>query len=814
MSTLWRDLGYAVRTLAKQAGFSVIVIATLALGIGANTAIFSIVNAVLLRPLPYPAPDRVVMIWSHWTDWPKTWVSEPELAAYRNQVRSLADVGAFQYAAYNLTGSGEPIRVRAATVQAPVFAAIGARPIAGRVFGADEDRPGHDRVAVLNETLWRSHFAADPHVVGRTLSLDGVPYTIVGVLPAALRLPLDYGTRTPPLVWVPLALGPPDPADATSHGLYALGRLAPGATLRQAQAEVDTVVTSTVRQYAGAYDPDFGASLVPAPQEVFGGVSTALVLLLCAVGAVLLVACANVTNLMLARSEARRKELAIRTVLGAGRGRLARQLLTEALVLSTAGGAAGLVVAGGLTRGLAALAPLKLPRIEQVGLDARVLGFAALVSIATAVLFGVVPAVQAARSDPQPALKAGGREAHAGAGRLRRALVVGEIAVSMVLVAAALLVARSFGRLMSVDAGFSAERVLTFRTSLPPVRYATGADMVAAYRNIGRELRALPLVNAAGGVAGLPLASTRGSWGIRIEGRPTHGRHLMDSADWQVVTPGYFDALGIPLRQGRRFTDADTADSLPVIVINEAMARKFWPGLNPIGRRMTMGPNDRWITVIGVVADVRQRELDAPPRTEMYRPHTQFRYGISPEARAADTMTWVVRTSGDPRAAASDARAAVHRVDPGLGVSDVLPMTEVVADSTSDRRMTVLMFALLGGLALVLAAVGIYGVVAYSVTERTHEIGVRMAIGARAEDVRRMVLAQGLTLGLAGVAIGLALALGAARLIRGLLFQVRADDPVTFALVATALLAVTAAASYLPARRATRVDPMVAMRGE
>ncbi len=812
MSAFWHDLSYAARALTKQAGFALIVVGTLALGIGANTAIFSVVDGVLLRPLPYPEPDRVVSLWSHWSGWRKTWVSEPELADYQSQASSLEDVGGYQYAALNVTGAGEPIRVQAATVQAAVFAALGARPMLGRLFGPDLDRPGQAHVVVLNESLWRSRFGADPNVVGRTLSLDGVPHTVLGVLPAAMRLPLDYGTRTPTLLWIPLALGPPDPSDRGNHGLYAIGRLRAGASLTRAQAEVDTLTAGMRRRFPNQYDPEFGLTLVSAPADVFGGVKTGLLLLLGAVGAVLLVACANVTNLLLARSEARRKEIALRTALGAGRLRLVRQVLTESLLLAALGGLAGLAVGAGVMRLLVSLDPLKIPRVADVALDGRVLAFTALVALAAAILSGVAPALQASRSDPQAALKEGGRESAPASGRLRHALVVGEIALSVVLVVAALLLTRSFARLLHVDVGFDSAHVLTFRTSLPEARYPDAVGMVAAFRDIGRELRAIPQVQAAGAIAGLPLASTRGDWGIQIEGRPPQ-RRMVDAADWQVVTPGYFEALGVALEGGRMLTDADTADSLPVIVVNQAMARKYWPGDDPIGRRLTMGRNNRWLTIVGVVADVRQRGLDAAPRPEMYRPQTQFRHG-GPEAPAASAMTWVLRTTGDPSATATYARAAVHRVDASLGLSEVMPMSQVVADSTSDRRIDLLLFGLLGGLALALAAGGVYGVVAYSVSRRTHEIGVRMAVGASAGDVRWMVLSQGLAMGAIGVGIGMLLALGTTRLLRGLLFEVRPDDPATFAVVAAALVAVAALASYLPAVRATRVDPAVALRGE
>jgi putative ABC transport system permease protein len=810
---MFRDLRFALRTLTKEPGFTFAAIVTLALGIGANTAIFGIVNAVLLRPLPYSEPDRVVMLWSHWINWTRTWLSAPELVDYQTQLRSLEHVAAFRTTSFNLTGSGEPVRVRAAQVQAEMFAALGAQPIGGRAFTADEDRPGREHVVMLTEGLWRSHFGSDPSIVGRTIQLDATPYLVVGVLPAALRLPTDYASRSITHVWVPLALGPVDAQERGSHGLNALGRLRPGVSLAQAQAEADTLTRSWPQTYPGFYDREFGISLVPAGVEVFGDIRPALFVLLLAVGAVLLIACANVANLLLARSEARQKELAIRAVLGADRGRIVGQLLTESMLLSTIGGAAGIAVAYALTHGLVALDPLKIPRVADIAIDRRVLAFTAAVAFLTGIVFGIVPALHASRLDLQPALKEGGKGSRSGAGWLRRALVVGEVAASVVLVAAAMLLSRSFARLLDVDAGFNPSHVLTLRTSLPTAMYPDAASMAKAYSEVGRRLRESPGVTAAGAVTGLPLASTRGDWSIVLEGDSPTGR-LDRAADWQVVTPGYFEALGTPLRAGRTFTDGDRVDTLPVIVINETMARRYWPGQNPLGRRLTMGRNERWITVVGVVADVRHRGLDQAPRSEMYRPHTQFRYGGDAIAPAVSTMTWVVRTVGDPLAATSYARAAIAAVDPNLGISDVETMEQVVADATSDRRLNMLLFLLLGGLALALAAIGVYGVVAYSVTQRTHEIGVRMAIGARSGDVARMVLRDGGQMAIAGVAIGLAIALAGARLIRGLLFGVSATDPLTFVTVGSGLLLVALLASYLPARRATRVDPMIALRGE
>ncbi|MBZ5560709.1 MAG: ABC transporter permease, partial [Acidobacteriia bacterium] len=605
-------------------------------------------------------------------------------------------------------------------------------------------------------------------------------------------------------LWVPLALPPNDPRERGNHGVTALGRLKAGVSLAQAQSEIDTLTRGYQQQYQPLYDKEFGVTLVTAPAEVLGDVRPALLVLLLAVGAVLLIACANVANLLLARSEARQKEIAIRIVLGAGRWHVVRQLLTESLMLSGFGGALGIALAWALTRGLVALDPLKIPRVQDIAIDGRVLAFTGVVSIVTGVIFGIVPALQSARADLQPVLKEGGRDSRVATGWLRRGLVVAEIAASVVLVAAAMLLARSFERLLGVDAGFNASHVLTLRTTLPPTQYTDAKAMAVAYASIGQRLRESPGVQAAGAVTGLPLATVRGDWSLVLEGDPPAAR-LGRAADWQIVTPGYFEAMGTPVREGRTFTDADRADTQLVVVVNEMMAKKYWPGQSPLGRRLTWGRNTNWITVVGVVADVHHRGLDAQARPEMYRPYAQYPY-------TQPTMTWVMRTAGDPLAATTYARAAIRAVDPGLGVSDIATMEQVLADSTSDRRLNMLLFALLGGLALALAVVGVYGVVAYSVTQRTHEIGVRMAIGARPADVLRLVIGEGGRLATAGVLIGSAIAVAGGRLIRGLLFNVSPTDPVTFAGVAIGLLAVALLASYIPARRATRVDPMTALR--
>ncbi len=813
MDTLLHDLRYALRSLRRNPGFTAIAVTVLALGIAANTAIFSVVNGVLLAPLPYEQPDRVVMLWSHWENWPQTWVSPPELDDYQRELRALEHVAAFDYGPRNLTGGDTPERVRAAFMSAEIFPALGARPARGRVFTKQDDQPGAARVALISDGLWRRRFASDPSIVGKDIRLSDSVVTVIGIMPAEFELPLDFGQ--PVDLWMPIALATSDPNDRGNHGLNVVARLRKGTSLAAAQAELDGLGKRQRETYPNAYTSAFGATLVPVATQVLGKVGPALLLLLGSVGFVLLIACANVANLLLARAESRQREIAVRTALGAARGRIVRQLLTESGVLALVGGAIGLLLAVAGLRGLVMLAPASIPRVAAVGIDARVLAFTTVVALATGILFGLVPALHAARTDLQQALKAGTRGAGIGLGqlRLRRVLAAGEIAISLVLVIGAALLVQSFVRLRNVNAGFDPENVLTMRVTLAPSRYPGNREVREFYHTLIGRTQGFPGVKAVGAVRVLPMTSTMGDWGFLVEGKTTpDGKPGFSQGDWQVMTPGYFAAMRIPLERGRMLTDADDDRAPGVILFNETEAKKVFGDADPIGHRIRMGVDTTWRTVIGVVADVRHRGLDEAARGEIYLPHAQW--PMSQNGPTMRGMTLVIRTNGDPAAAAAPIRREVHALDADVPISDVRTMTDVLGSWAGERRLTMLVLGMLAATALVLAAVGTYGVMSYNVAQRTREIGIRVALGARAEDVVGMIVRQGAAIALTGVLAGIGAALVLTHFMTGLLFGVTARDPLTFGSVALLLLVTAVGATYVPARRATRVAPTEALRAE
>ena len=818
MDTVLQDVRYAFRSLRRTPTFTIVAVLTLALGIGANTALFSVVNSVLLRPLPYRDPERIVLIWNSWTGWPRTWLSEPELADYARERDTFERVAAFDYRSVNLTGGDRPERIRGGLAQAGLFAALGVEPLLGRTFLPDEDRPGGTRVVLLGHDLWRRRFAADPHVVGTSIVLDGERYTVTGVMPPGFRYPLDFAGAVPEL-WLPLALGTPDEENRGSHYLNAVARLAPGVTLQQAQARMTTLARRLAREHAN-YDASFGITLVPVTEQVLGDIRPALFVLLGAVSLVLLIACANVANLLLSRAEARQKEMAIRTALGAGRGRLARQLLTESALLGVLGGAVGLLLALWGIDVLPAVNPASVPRAGEIGVDGRALAFTLVVSLATAALFGLAPAVQASRGDVGEALKEGGRGITAGSPRqrFRRALVVSEVTLAVVLVIGAGLMARSFLTLRAVRPGFDAANVLTMRLSLPMAKYRDDPRITGFYAELLERIRALPGVQSAGAIAALPLSTTIGDWSFIIEGRPVPGPHeASPAADWQVSDAEYFRAMGIPLLRGRFFTAADRKGASGVVIINETTARRYWPGESALGQRIRLGGtvDSVWRTVVGVVGDVHHRGLHDDVRSELYLPHAQFP-GTTPDSAggAQRSMSLVVRTAGDPLRMSDDVQRVIRAMDADLPVSDVRSLEQVLSASVSKPRFSLLLLGIFAVVALVLAAVGIYGIVSYSVTRRTHEIGIRIALGAGRAEVLRMAVGQGMLPALTGVAFGLVGAFATTRLMASLLYGVSATDPLTFLLIALVLTVVSLTASYIPARRATRVNPMVALRYE
>ncbi len=812
METLWQDLRYGARMLGKSPVFTAIAVLTLALGIGANTAIFSVVNGVLLQPLPYEEPERLVMVWNELTKegLPQLWFSEPELIDYRERQQSFEGMAAFSGGGGNLTGRGEPLRVTAANVSANFFPLLRVDALLGRTFTPEEDTPGNDRVIVLEHGFWQRRFGGDPAIIGETVSLSDNPYTVIGVMPSGFAFP--DGTVD---LWTPLAIAA-NPRKRGSHYLRVLARLKSGVTFEQASADMHNIAKQMEQDYPDYYRPDraWNTYLIPLHESEVGEVRPALLVLLGAVGFVLLIACTNVANLMLARAAVREKEVAIRAALGAGRLRIVRQLLTESVLLALVGGAAGLLLAFWSLRVLVALGPENLPRLEEIGIDAGVLGFTLGIALLTGIVFGLVPALHASKPDLHDALKEGGRSA-AGAAhhRLRGLLVVSEVALSLVLLIGAGLMIKSFYRLLQVDPGYRTENVLTFRLSLPSARYAEDHQVLGFYRRLQEKVAALPDVRAAGAVSHLPLGGAYSSGSVFVEELPPNSPNRSFGyfeADRRLATPGYFRAMGMNLLMGRLLEESDHAEAPLVTAVDESFARRAWPAEpNPIGKRVAVNqtPDGEplWRTVVGVVRHVKNYGLDVEGREQIYFPHAQF---------PISTMFVTVRTGGDPVVAQAAVRNQVAALDPSLPLFNVATMEERLAESVAQPRFNVLLLGIFAAVALVLAAVGIYGVMSYSVGQRTHEIGIRMALGAQPGDILRLVVGRGMVLALIGVAVGLAGSFALTRFLESLLFGVSATDPATFAGVALLLAAVALLACYLPTRRATRVDPLVALRYE
>ena len=814
MELLAQDVRYALRRLALSPAFAVVAILTLGLGIGANTAIFSVVRAAMLVPPPYEDPDRVVMVWQSWRGWDETWLSGPEVLDFRAGVSSFESLAAYSTGSVNLTGEGgEPERVPVAQVSANVFDVLGVTMAEGRPFTVEEDVQGADVVAVLTHQLWQRRFGGDPSIVGNEIRVNGSPRTVVGVLSPHVKLPFDYETDRPAEIWLPLTLTRDNAGSRGSHYLYGVARLVPGATVARANQELNGVARRWEEEGLAHPEAQFAPFAVNVMEHVLRDVRPALFVLLGAVAFVLLIACANVANLLLARSEERVREVAIRTSLGAGRGRILAQLATESVVLSGLGGLVGLAFSWGALRWLLALHPGSVPLVHDVGLDASVLGFTALVSLVTGVLFGLVPALQLIRPDVAVALREGSRGMTAGRARqrFRRTLVAAEVALSVVLVIGAGLMLRSFSELARVELGYETDDILTMRLSLPQSDYPEPEDVAAFYEQLLDRIVEMPGVASAGAVRLLPLTGTIGDWSIRIEGRPDspgdnpHG-------DWQVVTPGYFETMDLERVEGRFLEPRDRADALPVVVINETMAREYWPGESAIGKRFRMGGEDApWFTVVGIVRDVRHNTVLEEARTEMYHPHEQFRLaaGFTPAA-----MTLVIRASGDPLALAPAVRQTVRSMDADLPVADVATMEQVAGRALAGERLTTTLLGIFAIAALTLAAIGIYGVISYSVTRRTHEIGIRMALGADVGSVMRLVLAHGVGAVFAGIAAGVVASFWMTSLLERMLYGVSRLDTTTFISVPAALAVVAAVASLLPARRAAGVDPIIALRQE
>jgi putative ABC transport system permease protein len=807
MDTLLQDLRYGARALARSPGFTAVAALTLALGIGANTAIFSVVHAVLLRPLPYREPDRLVLAWE--TRGPRRGgVTAPDYVDWKAQNQVFETLAARDAITANLTGTQDPERVEGRRVTADYLPMLGVRPERGRLFTADEDRPGASHVVVLSHGLWERRFGADPALLGRSIRLDGEPYQVLGVMPAGVGLP-----GADEEFWVPLAITPEELRQTGNHRLVVVGRLRPGVSREQAEAEMKAIARriEPVRPHSNT---GISAVLVPLREGLVGDVRSPLLLLLGAVGFVVLIACGNVANLLLARAAGRQREIAVRASLGASRGRVVRQLLVESLLLALVGGVAGVVVGGWGIDALVRTLPAEVPRVSDVRLDATVLGFTLLLSLATGVLFGLVPALRASRLDLTASLKEGARTmggvAHA---RLRAGLTVSQVALALLLLVGAGLLIKSFARVQEVKAGFDANQVLTFRLALPEARYREPVQVAGFYRDLLERAHAIPGVSAAGAVSHLPLDNPGASISFWVEGRPRPAPERTDTTRFRAASPGYFQAMSVPVVRGRGLDERDGEGTPRVGVINQTMARRHFAGQDPIGQRLTLDDDaTEPLEIVGVVGDVRHFGLDAEPQPELYLSYAQ-----------ATPLFWkwqdrslnlVLRTAGDPADVAPAVRGLVRGADPDLPVIALRPMTQVMADSLATRRVYMRLLALFAALALALAAVGIYGVLSYAVARRTGEVGLRMALGATRADVLRLVVGEGLKLTGAGIILGLVAAVGLTRVLVALLFEVSPTDPLTFAAVACLLAAVAVLASYLPAHRATRVDPLVALRYE
>jgi putative ABC transport system permease protein len=806
METTWHDLRFAARMLAKKPGFTLVAVVALALGIGANTAIFSVVNSVLLEPLPYREPERLMMVWEDATSlgYPRDTPAPANFVDWRDQNSVFEGMAASASETFNITGDGEPEKIEAARVSAGLFRLLGVMPASGRDFAAEEDQPGGERVAVISHGLWQRRYGARPEVVGGTVTLDGEPHTVVGIMPPRFEFP-SRGVD----VWVPIALGGEEAASRGNHYLEVVARLKPGVNPAQAQSDMDAVARRLQELYPDT-NTGLGVAVVPLHEQLVGEIRPALLILLGAVGLVLLIACANVANLLLARAAARYREAAVRAALGAGRLRLVRQFLTESLLIAMLGGAAGLLLAFAGLRVLAAFIPEEISLAREISLDPRVLAFTVAISAATGIVFGLVPALQASSPNLNDSLKEGGRDpSAAGKSRARSTLVISEVALALVLLIGAGLLINSFVRLQSVDPGFRSDNLLTMSVVLPDTKYPDASRRAAFYDQTLARVGALPGVESAAVVTRLPLTFKGNANSYSVEGFPEPSPDQRPIAVTRVISPDYFRAMGIAVLRGRHFTPQDREDSGNVVVVNETFANRYWPGDDPVGKRIKMGSlssDAPWLTIVGVAADVRQFELSAPPRPQMYLPYTQLDF-FSPR-------DLVVRTASDPLALATAVRNEVWAVDPDQPVSNVRTMGSIVAESLARQRFSMLLLAIFAGVALALAAVGIYGVLSYTVTQRTREIGIRMALGAERRDVMRLVVGQGFRLVVIGLAIGIVAALGLSRLMASLLFGVSPSDPATFLAVPAVLAAVALVASYVPARRATRVDPMRALRYE
>jgi len=810
MTGFWNDIRYAIRQLGKSPGFTTVAVLTLALGVAANTVIFTVTNATILKALPFPDPQRLVLVWETFGKGPDNLniVSAPNYWDYARQNHVFENIAIFDSAGrgYNLAPAGEnhdPEQVSGLRVSSTFFPTLGVHPFLGRDFLPEEEELGKSHVVILSYGLWKRRYGGDRALVGKTIRIDAEDFTVIGVMPPEFRWQFWSGQRQ---LWVPVGYTETDKG-RDDNSFVSFARLKPGVTVAQARSEMESLGTALSRQYPTIL-PNMSATVVPMDEADMAGVRTTMITLFAAVGFVLLIACVNVANLLLARGAARQREFALRRALGAGALRIARQLLTESVLLSLLGGSIGLVLARWSTNLLPSLFPdelrfLPFRELKSFPLDGRVFGFAFLVSCLTGILFGLIPALNTIRGDFGGALKEGGRGASMGRSRLRHALVASEVALALVVLCGAGLMITSLSRLLGVDPGFDPKNVLTMQMSLPQEIIYNGPPGHPLFcQQLDEHVSAIPGVVAVGAVAHLPMEGGAGR-GFQIEGRPDPGPENRPNAAYTVACPNYFRALGVPVLEGREFTHKDALGAPGVIVINQAMAHKFWPKEDPVGRVIQQGGGR--LTIVGVVADMHFSGLDENVQPQFFRPYPQAAWPV---------MSIVVKTTGAPASYTPAVKKALAEVEPDRPVSDVSLMTEIVAGSVGSRRFPTLLLSGFAGLALTLASVGIVGVVGYSVAQRTQEIGIRMALGAGRTDVLKLILGGSMVWVLAGIIVGIVGSIGLTRLLGTLLYDVRPGNPAVLAAVSLLLGSVALLASYIPARRAAKVDPMVALRYE
>jgi predicted permease len=813
IENFWRDLRYALRSLGKSPAFTVVILLTLALSIGANSAIFSVIDGVLLRPLPYPEANRIVRIFFHSADYPKFPLNPFDFRDFRARNRSFESLAGFTRGDLQLSGTGQPERFTGFQVTAGFFDVLGLRPARGHAFTSNDEIPGNGQKVILSDRLWRHRFAADPNVIGRKITLDSLPFTVAGVMPPGTEHPgneyngVAHGETVD--LWWPFAFRG-DPAHRGSHYLEGIGRLKKGVTSTAAQAEMNALIAQLAREHPDAL-AGWQALVIPLYREIVGPSERLLLVLLGAVGLVLLIACANAANLLLARATARQREMAVRTALGAGRARLMRQMLTESLLIALIGGVLAVSIAVAGVRTLVSLLPAGFPRADTIHVNAVVFAFTLLVALATGILFGLAPALQAARTDVQDTLRAGGRGTGSNRGhlRLRSVLVVGEVGLACLLLIGAGLMLRSFVNLLRADPGFRPEHLLTASLSLPDATYKP-AEALHFWDRLTTSLDSVAGIRAAGVGTDLPWTGYDDNVaGFTIEGKKPPANQDFH-ARYHVASPGYFRAVGIPLVRGRFFVAGDDMKAPLALIVNRIMARRYWPNEDALGKRITFDDHPKekdWMTIVGIVGDVKDKPDSPAAQMALWWPIEQTPVSVG-------NMSVAVRGSSDPALLANDLRRAVRQLDPTLAVANIRPMDDIADANVSTARFALFLVALFAGLALTLAAIGIYGVISYAVSQRTQEFGLRMALGAQAGDVRRLVLRQGVKLALMGVALGLVGALALGRVLWSLLYEVSAADPVTFTSVSALAIAVAALACYLPGRRATAVDPAHALRSE